>query len=201
MKQNIMFEYEANQSYNLGDVFYTIERCSRPVMTDKCPVCHGEKHIQVNGYTIECSYCKSDRFAQRYDYIHYIVKRWRIAGVTVQDNDDSWKVDPRRRRIKFSLLRKVGHGNASWSSTSERRDITPHDLDDEIYTTGEEYMHAYSCNHRYFRSPYYTDYKTAVRICEELNDLMRKAAEEYSTEHGVNIEEPKWNSGEMNDPK
>lgn len=120
------FECMVNQDVELdiGTRVYVVEAdggmyCKRFVaFSSKCPVCNDNKSITVNGYTIECSYCKGNKNhaieLRVYDYVvhEYIINEVSIVGST-------YKRDYKAKPVcsaRFKGFYKCGNDNRAIKS-------------------------------------------------------------------------------------
>ena len=167
-------QYAAPRDFNIGDVFYRVERASECcTFREPCKVCGGKKKITMSGVTFDCPCCNYQKEAIT---VHkYVVRRYRVCSIKDEVSTSEWKPST-THTIKIELYRKVGHGytspysgcGGSWLIYPKNTILNPVDI-----------TSSYDLDNAAF-----DDYKIAVSVADKLSEKELDRLRAYNAEYG-----------------
>lgn len=174
---NATIAYQAPRRFDIGDVFYRIERVNESQnFREPCKVCGGEQQLTVNGVTFKCPCCNHQK--EVITIYKYVVRRYRVYSIKDEVSTLEWKPST-SHNVKIKLYRKVGHGYAStygdnggnWKINPKTAKLNPTDIVDTGYN-GE------------LDDAIFDDYKIAVSVADKLSERELDRLRAYNAEYG-----------------
>ena len=102
----ITIKYKAPRAFNIGDVFYIVEKGKTKSIGNSCPCCLGEKQITYNEFTFECPICKNKLENRLIN--HYVVRAYKVCSIAERTSKDVWNLEGKTvaHYIVVKLFRK-----------------------------------------------------------------------------------------------
>lgn len=174
---NATIAYQAPRRFDIGDVFYRVERVNESQnFREPCKLCGGEQQLTVNGVTFKCPCCNYQK--EVITIYKYVVRRYRVYSIKDEVSTLEWKPST-SHNVNIKLYRKVGHGYAStygdnggnWKINPKTAKLNPTDIVD----TG---------NNGALDDAIFDDYKIAVSVADKLSERELDRLRAYNAEYG-----------------
>lgn len=166
--------YDAPRPVKIGDVFYIIEVGEGKTYNAPCRVCGGTRQLTVNGITFKCPQC--DVETKVLNVHSYVVRRYRVYGVSDEVLTDTWKASD-CHRVKFKLYKKT---DRNYYACTTR----------EIYSDRFLHINPQEPSSYDPSNAIYDNYALAVAHADALTAIEVEKVAKYNEIHGTNHELP-----------
>ncbi len=171
-KQSISIPYECNESIDMNDSIYVIERTDSKSFYKKCRVCNGERYLTVNGVRFGCPCCEHEE--ETLFVNHYEVQHYRVNEINVESHN------AKNLEVKFYM--KSGLDSCiseDISRISKRLDLE--NLNKDTANASLDYD---------VEGDQYTDYNLAVKCMTVANERELQKLVEYNKANGTSYAMP-----------
>lgn len=192
---SVSYELGDNQkNIAYGDKFYIVDSNEYKHFSGICPVCAGEKTINVKGFTFDCPYCctsYSANFSNHISVRSFEVQEYIINSINIKGNNvkkDFQESTFRLPKISASAF----HNCKNKYNLQHTRTLSIDDTDLRLWNINIEELSLEDRQKMMKRpSSYYFDNKMdAEKFCAILIENEKKQLEKFNIEHGTEHEFP-----------
>lgn len=194
--QHLNIEYRAPRPVNIDDIFYSIITIESNNFSAPCKICDGSGVINIKNENFECPSCHNHRAGILETIHNYIVVKYKVNSITIKSDIDAYSNNTKLDNITVTIkaFAKVKRGKYTAYETKIIEtypheicyDIIDKNIDIDSSMIWLNKVTNITC--KYNRNVLFSDYKTAVKIADFMNERELQKLKNFNAKHNTNYE-------------